>query len=83
MCFMNEFVEKEIKNMKQFIDRISTPVSDAEARVEWGPHHIDLGKEASVMHTILTSQLKTAKLDEVWEWNLFVGDTRYGNGISL
>ena len=58
--------------MKQFIDRISTPVADAEARVEWGPHHIDLGKEASIMHTILTSQLKSVKLNEVLERNLYI-----------
>ena len=26
MCFMNNFVEKEIKSMKQYIDRISVSV---------------------------------------------------------
>ena len=27
MCFINDFIEREIKNMKQFIDKISVRVA--------------------------------------------------------
>jgi len=65
MCFMNDFVGKEISNMKGFIRKISSPLSEADAVVEWGPCHIDLGREVSVMHTTLSSQLKSVQLSEV------------------
>jgi hypothetical protein len=61
MCFMNEFVEKEIHNMKQFIHRISSPVPESHPVVEWGPFHIDIGRELSITHSILLSLLPTLK----------------------
>lgn len=79
MCFMNEFVEREIKNMKQFIDRISvrkqrkpnhcsliffilqSPVPDSYPVVEWGPYHIDLGRELSIIHTTLLNLIPNLK----------------------
>ena len=44
---------------------MQSPVSDAEPVVEWGPCSIQLGREVSIMHTILTTQLKAVQLSEV------------------
>jgi hypothetical protein len=64
MCFMNEFLGKEIKNMKQFIDTISSPLVGNHI-VPWGPQRIDLGREASVMHISLTNLLSSIQLSPV------------------
>ena len=37
MCFMNDFVEKEIKNMKQFIDTISVSLQCEDSVIK-GAH---------------------------------------------
>jgi RAS protein activator-like 2 len=58
MYFMNSFVEIQIPQMKQFLQRISSPMSPGDKEVTWGPCQIDLGRELSIMHTILTDQLK-------------------------
>lgn len=61
MCFMNGFMEEEVKNMKQFIERISSPIPDSCPVVEWGPFHVDLGRELSIMHTTLLNQIPNLK----------------------
>ena len=61
MLFMNDFLEKETVNMKQYVDRISFAASSDAPVVEWGPCVIDLAKEASVMHLNLTSQIHAVR----------------------
>ncbi|XP_019857271.1 PREDICTED: disabled homolog 2-interacting protein-like [Amphimedon queenslandica] len=61
MCFMNDFVGREIQNMKQFIDRISSPVPDSYPVVEWGPFHIDLGRELSIVSNLLLTLIPSLK----------------------
>lgn len=39
-------------------------MSESDPIISWHSRHIDLGREASIMHTTLTSQLKTVKLSE-------------------
>ena len=43
---------------------LQSPVAESEPRIEWGPCHIDLGREASIMHGTLSAQLKSIKLSE-------------------
>ena len=43
---------------------IQSPVAESEPHIQWGPCHIDLGREASIMHSTLTAQLKSVKLTE-------------------
>ena len=53
---------------------LQSPLSEAGPVVEWGPCHIDLGREVSMMHSTLSSQLKSIQLIEVssnsssWAW---------------
>ncbi len=42
-----------------------TPLSEADPVVSWTSRHIDLGREASIMHSTLTNQLKSIKLPEL------------------
>ena len=60
MYFMNGFVDNEIPQMRRFLDEISSPPKNTVVvrTASWEPYQIDLGREISIMHTILTDQMK-------------------------
>ncbi|KAL4218593.1 DAB2 interacting protein [Mactra antiquata] len=58
MTFMNDFVEEEWTNMKGFLHNISSE-EPTETCTEF-EGCIDLGKEMSVLHTVLTETLEKA-----------------------
>ncbi|XP_077987060.1 ras GTPase-activating protein nGAP-like isoform X1 [Glandiceps talaboti] len=61
MVFMNDFVEREWGNMKTFLHEISGPHD--EGNVVNFDGIIDLGRELSVLHTILTEALDLCNKD--------------------
>ena len=46
------------------LSTLQSPVAESQPHIPWGPCHIDLGREASIMHGTLTTQLKSVKLSE-------------------
>ncbi|XP_065829535.1 ras GTPase-activating protein nGAP-like [Oscarella lobularis] len=67
MFFMDEFLEREIPNMVHYIDKISSPLGEAES-VHSTPANVDLGKELAIMHRILVeliSRLNKADMERV------------------
>ncbi|XP_052790758.1 disabled homolog 2-interacting protein-like isoform X4 [Mya arenaria] len=63
MTFMNDFVEEEWTEMKSFINRISSP--DENDNFTEFDGYIDLGKEMSVLQTLLTPTLENAPQEAV------------------
>ncbi|GAB6021953.1 hypothetical protein CHUAL_006114 [Chamberlinius hualienensis] len=55
MEFMNDFVEREQGPMKTFLRQISSPCTKGLPKIATVEHdsHIDLGRELSVLHTLL------------------------------
>ncbi|XP_013413034.1 ras GTPase-activating protein nGAP isoform X4 [Lingula anatina] len=66
MVFMNDFVEREWGTMKQFLTKISNQEKAPELMEYDG--YIDLGKELSIMHSLLVESLE--KLNEATEIKL-------------
>ncbi|CAH1787049.1 unnamed protein product [Owenia fusiformis] len=60
MNFMNEFVEREWTSMKNFLKQIST--SENNAKFTEFDGYIDLGKELSILHSLLLESME--KLSE-------------------
>ncbi|XP_014662214.1 PREDICTED: ras GTPase-activating protein nGAP-like [Priapulus caudatus] len=57
MKFMNDFVEHQWGNMKSFLRQISTTSKDDSNYLEYDGY-IDLGKELSILHTVLSESLR-------------------------
>ncbi|XP_052091423.1 disabled homolog 2-interacting protein-like isoform X6 [Mytilus californianus] len=65
MTFMNDFIERHSESMNQFLQQISSTDTNGGNQFLEFDGYIDLGKELSILHSLLTESLEKCPQDSL------------------